>query len=130
MTGTSKGLLLDTHVFLWWAEDVEGRVSEAVREAIATAPHLYVSIASAWELAIKVSSGKLRFDTGFRHAVEVNRATVLPVTLDHVERVATLPHHHGDPFDRMLAAQTMHEGLTLVTHDRAFVPYELSIAWA
>jgi PIN domain nuclease of toxin-antitoxin system len=59
----------------------------------------------------------------------VNRFEILPITVDHIERVATLPPFHKDPFDRMLAAQALHEGLTLVTHDRAFTPYALPVRW-
>lgn len=93
------------------------------------APAVYVSIASAWELAIKSALGKMRLRVTFAHALSVNNFVALPVTLDHVDRVAGLPHHHGDPFDRMLAAQALHERLTLVTHDAAFGGYGLPVLW-
>ena len=122
-------VLLDTHAFLWWSSG-DPRLGAEARQAILAAPSVYVSIATAWEMAIKASIGKLRVDVPYRHAVRVNRFESLQITLDHVERVAALPRHHGDPFDRMLAAQTLHEGLTLVTHDRAFAPYALPLLWA
>ncbi|AHG89179.1 PilT protein domain protein [Gemmatirosa kalamazoonensis] len=128
MTATAERLLLDSHVFLWWSMGDE-RVRSGTRRAILDAPEVYVSMASLWELAIKASIGKLRVGVSLRYAVTVNHFTVLPVSLDHVERVANLPHHHRDPFDRMLAAQALHEGLTLVTHDRSFAPYALPVRW-
>lgn len=130
MTDMGRRLLLDTHVLLWWSDDRESRLGDATRDDIWDADVVYVSIASAWELAIKVSSGKLRLDMPFQAVLDVNEFQLLPLSLAHVERVATLPRHHGDPFDRMLAAQAMHEGLTLVTHDRAFAPYAIPVSWA
>ena len=126
---TGPGVLLDTHAFLWWSSG-DPRLRADARQAILDAPAVYVSIATAWELAIKSSLGKLRVDVPFRHAVRINQFESLAITLDHTERVAALPRHHGDPFDRMLAAQALHEGLTLVTHDRAFAPYALPVLWA
>jgi len=121
-------LLLDTHVFLWWQEESE-RLTPHVAHVIATAERVHVSVASAWEIAIKVGSGKLRVRESLAGALEESQFRLLPVTLDHVGLVAGMPHHHRDPFDRMLAAQAVHEGLTLVTHDRAFSPYALPVLW-
>lgn len=122
-------VLLDTHVILWWADDRSERLDDMVRDYIRDADVVYVSMASAWELAIKTSTGKMRLDEPFRHTLAKHEFVLLPLDLAHVELVATLPRHHGDPFDRMLAAQAIHEGLTLVTHDRAFAPYDLSVRW-
>lgn len=115
-------LLLDTHTFIWWREDSR-RLGDAARQAIVQADQVYVSAASAWEVAIKVALGKLRIPSPFEPAVEESRFTQLPVTFRHAAAVQELPLHHGDPFDRMLIAQAMVEGLTLVTHDRRFERY-------
>jgi PIN domain nuclease of toxin-antitoxin system len=128
MTSAPERLLLDSRVFLWWSTG-DSRIGDDVRRAVLDAPVVFVSLASLWELTIKSSLGKLRLDVSLRYSVHVNRFEVLSISLDHVERVAALPRHHGDPFDRMLAAQALHEGLTLVTHDRSFAPYQLSVRW-
>ena len=121
-------LLLDTHVFIWWREKSTRLLPDVARD-IAQADAVFVSVATAWEIAIKVSSGRLRVPGPVEAAVTHSGFSALPVTFEHAELVATLPRHHGDPFDRMLAAQAMHEGLTLVTHDRAFTPYAVPVRW-
>ncbi len=123
-----KRLLLDTHVFLWWQE-ASDRLAPHVADRIANASEVHVSVATAWELAIKVAAGKLRLGESFADAVEENRFGLLPITLDHVAVVASMPLHHRDPFDRMLIAQARHEQLTLVTHDREFGAYPVSIVF-
>ena len=122
-------LLLDTHVFLWWDGD-DRRLRAAARTAIASAERIVISLASAWECAIKIGQGRLRLADSFATAIERNRFDVLPIVLAHVERVTTLPRHHADPFDRMLIAQALVEGLTLVTHDRRLQPYDMPVIWA
>jgi PIN domain nuclease of toxin-antitoxin system len=131
MIASSPGsrLLLDTHVFIWWREE-SPRLDARIVEEIAVAQEVFVSLATAWEIAIKVSSGRLNVPSAVGPAVLDSGFTPLPITFEHTERVATLPRHHADPFDRMLAAQALHEGLTLVTHDRAFAPYALPVRWA
>lgn len=90
---------------------------------------MYVSIASAWETAIKISLGKLRFEIPFAFGIQVSGFKDLPVTLEHAERVATLPHHHRDPFDRMLIAQAQIEGLSIATRDDRLEPYGVDLVW-
>ncbi len=120
-------LLLDTHVLLWSALEPE-RLSRAARTAIEDEENeVYVSAASAWEIAIKQSLGKLILDLPAEQwlpavlrksafeALEVNIATAL--------RVRALPWHHRDPFDRLLIAQALEENLTLVTHDAQLASY-------
>ena len=121
-------LLLDTHVFLWWRAN-DPRVA-AVRRSISSARTVMVSAASAWEAAIKQATGKLRLDHPFEWMVEDSGFSGLPVTLSHATQVVTLPGHHRDPFDRMLIAQAMREGATIVTHDPLFQPYDIPIIWA
>jgi len=121
-------LLLDTHVFLWWRAEPDRLVPEA-RRAIAEAEIVFVSVASAWEAAIKVSLGKLRLPEPFESGVVASSFEKMPVTFAHAAQVAELPHHHRDPFDRMLIAQASADDLTLVTHDRKFQDYEVEILW-
>jgi PIN domain nuclease of toxin-antitoxin system len=121
-------LLLDTHVILWWQTD-DRRLGAEARRAIATADLVWVSAASGWEASIKAALGRLRLDEPFPLLVRTNDFTELPVTLAHTARLAALPPHHPDPFDRLLVAQAMEEGATLITHDRAFEPYGVAVLW-
>ena len=121
-------LLLDTHVVLWWqADDV--RLGREARRAIATAEVVWVSAVSGWEVAIKSALGRIRLDEKFHLTVRADDFAELPVSLVHADRVAELPVHHADPFDRLLVAQAQIEGATLVTHDRAIEPYGVPVIW-
>lgn len=126
---TPARLLLDTHIFLWWRGE-PSRLTSKVRDSIATADIVFVSVASAWEAAIKVSLGRLDLPDTIEAGVLASGFEKLLITFSHAERVAGLPPHHRDPFDRMLVAQAQAEGLTLVTHDRLLEPYEVEILWA
>ena len=121
-------LLLDTHVALWWRQD-SARLGRKARQAIASADIVWVSAVSGWEVAVKLSLGKLRLAESFSAIVEDSGFTELPVTLTHADQLATLPQHHRDPFDRMLVAQARCEHATLVTHDRLLEPYGLPVVW-
>lgn len=115
-------LLLDTHVLLWWLDD-DARLGSAARAAIAEAEHVVVSAASAWEIGIKQAIGRL---TGPRDLVEEisgNGFVALDISVRHALAAASLPLHHRDPFDRMLVAQAVLEGLTLVTRDQRLAAY-------
>ena len=122
-------LLLDTHVFLWWRSDPE-RLDPAARATIAEAEAVFVSAATAWEAAIKSALGRLRLPDTVRAGVEASGFQPLPITLVHAERAGALPPHHRDPFDRMVVAQALEEGLTLATRDRQLEPYGATILWA
>ncbi|MEX2048861.1 MAG: type II toxin-antitoxin system VapC family toxin [Gemmatimonadota bacterium] len=118
-------LLLDTHVLIWWDEGAT--LAPEAGEAIRTAEQVYVSAASGWEVAIKASLGKLDSDRPVSDAVTESGFEELPVRLAHAELVRWLPKHHRDPFDRLLVAQAVSEGLTLVTRDRAFDAYDVRV---
>lgn len=120
-------LLLDTHALLWWV-DGGGDLSAAQKRAIGRSINqVCVSVASAWEMAIKASLGKLVLATGigdyFARHLPANRFHLLAITLEHAARVETLPYHHRDPFDRLLVAQAKEEGLTVVSRDSVFARY-------
>jgi PIN domain nuclease of toxin-antitoxin system len=122
-------LLIDTHVFLWWSKE-NRRLRKEARQAIGEAEIAFVSAASAWEAAIKRGLGKLDIPEPFEDAVQASGFSKLDVTFSHAAAVSELPRHHGDPFDRMLVAQALVEGLTLVTHDPHFRPYRVPVLWA
>ena len=121
-------LLLDTHVLIWWDEG--RRLAAEARRAIADADSVYVSAASAWEVAIKTGLGRLRPIRTMEQAVDESGFLELPVTFRHAERVGKLPPHHRDPFDRLLIAQADVEELTLVTRDAVFARYGVAVIGA
>jgi PIN domain nuclease of toxin-antitoxin system len=126
-------VLLDTHAFLWWVTDDPGLPRRA-RKVIASASHdILFSLASCWELAIKLSLGKLRLAAPFEKflpdQLARNGFRELPVTFRHVARVRQLPFHHRDPFDRMLAAQALEDDLAIVSGDPVFRAYGVKRVW-
>jgi PIN domain nuclease of toxin-antitoxin system len=121
-------LLLDTHAFLWWRDD-HPNLKDAARDLISSADMVFVSAASAWEVAIKVALGRLKIPASFEAGVVESGFEKLPIHFSHAQAVGRLPPYHRDPFDRMLVAQAMIEDLTLVTHDRRFKKYAVEVAW-
>jgi PIN domain nuclease of toxin-antitoxin system len=120
-------LLLDTHVLLWWLAGSD-EIAEPAATAIADPGNLVaVSAASLWEIGIKRSLGTLRVDGDLLEAVVSSGFEPLPISLDHADAAGQLPHHHRDPFDRMLVAQAQSERLTVVTRDLAFAGYEIPL---
>lgn len=122
-------LLADTHVVLWALGDVP-RLSATVREQLEdprTEP--LVSIVSVWETAIKVALNKLRAPADLPERLVTRGFTILTVSLEHAWAVRGLPHHHGDPFDRMLIAQAQVEGLPIATADPRFAVYGVRVVW-
>ena len=116
-------LLLDTHIFLWATID-SPRLAPETRRLILSADEVYVSAASVWEIAIKSGLGKIEGDIALVvGAIEGSGFLELPVRAIHAARVATLPLHHRDPFDRLIVAQAMTEPLTLLTADDVLSPY-------
>jgi PIN domain nuclease of toxin-antitoxin system len=126
-------LLLDTHSFLWFITD-HPHLSAVARGLIADPQNVRVlSLASAWEMGIKVSLGKLTLaqplPVVFSSQLQSNRVALLPITLDHVLHIANLPYHHRDPFDRMLIAQALVEQLPIVSADAVFDAYGVQRLW-
>jgi PIN domain nuclease of toxin-antitoxin system len=126
-------LLLDTHAFLWWVDDAP-RLSRRARAAIGRPNQAcFVSLASCWEIAIKVSLGQLTVDSSLERflteQMAANGFQPLPITLGHVARVAALPFHHRDPFDRLLIAQALDVDLTIVSADPVFRRYGVRRVW-
>jgi PIN domain nuclease of toxin-antitoxin system len=120
-------ILLDTHVFLWWNSNPE-MISPALRAAIREpANGIFVSAASVWEIAIKRAIGKLAFAQRIVGAIAGHRFELLPITGDQAEHAGELPRHHADPFDRMILAQAVLEGMVLGTQDARMRPYAVAI---
>ena len=118
-------LLLDTNAFLWWVSD-SPRLATGAREAI-TAEDVWISSATAFEIATKRNSGKLRFDDDIARQVTKNGFRALDVTIEHAVAAGDLPLHHRDPFDRILIAQARLEQMTVVTSDPLFDRYEVPV---
>lgn len=132
MAGVSD-LLLDTHALLWWFFDDE-RLSVPARAAIADPRHrVWVSAASAWEVATKARLGKLPeagdLSRRFPHYVRQARFLELPITIEQSMQAGLLPGPHRDPFDRMLIAQSLQSGYPLVTTDPVFRDYGVKMVW-
>ena len=119
--------LLDTHVVLWFLSDAD-RLSKKVQNIILEpASYKFVSVVSAWEMAIKISLGKLEFEGGivnFFQMLDENDFSLLPVRKKHVSALETLQFHHRDPFDRMLIAASVCENMSLITSDANIRLYE------
>jgi PIN domain nuclease of toxin-antitoxin system len=124
-------VLLDTQAFLWWVAD-DPRLSKRAARAIA-ATECLLSVASCWEMAIKASLGKLTLPGAVgrfvQEQLEVNGFSLIAISLEHAAGVADLPFHHRDPFDRLLVAQALAEGLSLVSADPIFRRYGVTRVW-
>jgi PIN domain nuclease of toxin-antitoxin system len=125
--------LLDTHAFLWFVT-ANPRLSATARQTILSpAQEIFLSIVTPWEIAIKVGLGKLVLSEPLAvyipRELKRNQIQLLPVTIDHTATVSALPPHHRDPFDRMLIAQALTEGIPVLSADRAFDPYGVTRLW-
>ena len=124
---------MDTHCWLWALARPEALNAEAAALLSNDETEVVFSAASVWEIAIKSALGKLRVTTSedsLFDIIEHQPVTRLPILHSHARHVASLPPHHGDPFDRMLIAQAQMENLPIVTADDQFLRYEVEIIWA
>jgi len=122
-------LLLDTNAFLWWrgaSPRLSARAGNQIRDP---ANEIVVSIVSLWEISIKRGLGKLRFLEDFEEVMAEEEFDLLGVHYTHLRALDGLPHHHGDPFDRLLIAQSISESLPVVTNDGAFPRYDVRTLW-
>jgi PIN domain nuclease of toxin-antitoxin system len=127
------GALLDTHALIWWVEG-DARITPKLRRMLGQpGEDVYVSAATAWEIATKARIGKLKMPKAllqdFVEAIELFGFRPLPIALRHGYDAGRLPGSHRDPFDRMLAAQARAEGLTLVSCDPAFEALGVKTFW-
>ncbi len=126
-------VLLDTHAFLWWIDDAPSLSRKARASISSPRNECLLSIASCWEMAIKVSLGKLRLpgviERFIPEQLAANAFRQLTIEFRHVARVAALPFHHRDPFDRLLAAQAIEEECAIVSADPVFRKYGVKRIW-
>ena len=124
-------LLLDTHVLLWYLAESEHLQAHTVELVNDPGNVVFVSVASAWEMAIKKRLGKLRvpddIEDWLPEQLAINRMTALEITLAHAAGVEQLPLHHADPFDRMLISQARAASLAIITADPVFERYEVPV---
>jgi PIN domain nuclease of toxin-antitoxin system len=126
-------LLLDTHAFLWFITD-DPQLSPNAKALIADpANEIFVSPATLWEVAIKVSIGKypiaVPYQTLISNGIEDNAFEILPIEPEHAAILTTMPFHHRDPFDRMLIAQGQVENMPIVSADLALDRYGITRLW-
>ena len=120
-------LLLDTHTLLWWLDD-NPALGESARLAIGDPDNLvFVSSVNIWEIVIKKAIGKLSIPDDFKDVLAEQPFHYLDMTADHAFKVGELHLHHRDPFDRLLIAQCLVDGLTLVTGDSDIKKYDVAV---
>ena len=125
--------LLDTHVFKW-LDNESSKISSKAHALMADRNNqIVLSLVSIWEIQIKVQLGKMNLRTQLSAVVEdqqrINQIELLPLKIEHILFLDNLPLHHRDPFDRILVAQAISEGLTLITHDSVVAQYPVQTEW-
>lgn len=125
-------LLLDTHTLLWYFEADE-KLSEKAKTAIENSRNkIFISIATIWELSIKISINKIDFEDGFVNflrTIDKNGIEILPITIENLIVLSTLEFIHRDPFDRIMIAQCITEKLTFITKDEFIPKYAIKAIW-
>ncbi len=126
-------ILLDTHTFLWLANDSPELSKKARSVFLDPDCEFFLSLASAWEIAIKSNLDKLSLPNPIEKFIPIqlqeNNITQLDVTFRHIVKIATLPLHHRDPFDRLIIAQAMEEQLPIMSSDKIFDKYPIKRLW-
>ena len=126
-------LLLDTHAFLWFITG-DKQLPEKIIKLMGNSDNkCFVSIASIWEIVIKLSLNKLEIIGGFETIedfLDNNDFEILPVDFSHTKALLKLEHHHNDPFDRMIISQAIAEKLVIVSKDRFFKEYKVKVIWS
>ena len=126
-------LLLDSHSFIWWRDDPRKLSSIAFTEISNPHNDVFLSVATVWELQIKIALNKFTIKGGLENAVKQeqqnNGFQILPVELSHALYLENLPPHHKDPFDRLLISQAIVENMTLVSADADFAKYQANLLW-
>lgn len=123
--------LLDTHAFIWLTEN-DSNLSDNLRITIDAADLVYLSIASLWEIAIKLKLGKLSLQQSYETigaAIDTSDILILPISFADTVQVRNLPLHHNDPFDRMLISQAINHSLTVISTDKKFDAYSIKRLW-
>ncbi|XGV99573.1 MAG: type II toxin-antitoxin system VapC family toxin [Leptolyngbya sp. BL-A-14] len=126
-------LLLDTHTFLWFIEG-SSNLSNTARSLIEDAKNQrFLSVASLWEMSIKVSMSKLMLQMSFTDLVTQqvygNAINLLEIRAEHLDELAKMPFHHKDPFDRLIVAQSIVDNMAVLSKDSAFGSYPVTLLW-
>ncbi|MEX8547362.1 MAG: type II toxin-antitoxin system VapC family toxin [Mucilaginibacter sp.] len=125
-------VLLDTHALIWFVEGVN-RLSLKAKLTIEDLENVrFVSIASLWEIVIKSSLNKIEMKKSFEEINSLlfdNDIQILQINVDHLNTLLSIPHHHKDPFDRMLIAQAIAENISIISIDQQFKPYTVNVIW-
>ena len=125
--------LLDTHVFIWMANEPAKLSSTAAQLITDPANWLLLSLASVWEMQIKIQLGKMRLKLPLTELVaqqrQTNQIQLLPITFRHIITLENLPSHHKDPFDRLLIAQAIFEDIALIGDDPLIAKYPVKVVW-
>ena len=126
-------LILDTHVFIWWADEPERLSANALLALEDKNNRLFFSLIGIWEIQIKTQLGKMKLSLPLKDLIDsqekANGLEILPITREHIFAVDILPFHHKDPFDRLLVAQGIVEKVTIVTADPKLSDYSVSLLW-
>ena len=126
-------VLVDTHIFLWAFLHDHRLTAKAKHILRSSEDELVFSLVSLWEIAIKIKTGKLNTISSsvayIRDEMNAYGMQLLPIRYDHILALESLPHHHGDPFDRLLIAQAITESLPILTHDEKFPLYPVKLIW-
>ena len=125
-------ILLDTHTFIWFAED-DVQLDQTIKGTIEKSTNdIYLSIASIWEMAIKMQLKKLKIDKSIEDVIDLvtlNGIELLPILPDHIIKMTTLDFYHRDPFDRIIIAQGLVENFKIVSRDKIFDKYGVDRLW-
>jgi PIN domain nuclease of toxin-antitoxin system len=126
-------LLLDTHTFIWWDSSPAKLSQRALTLCTDPTNEIVLSVASIWEMQIKLQLGKLTLNMPLREILDnqqrLNSLQILPITINHVLALDSLPTHHKDPFDRLLIAQANVEDAWLISRDPIFAKYSVKLDW-
>lgn len=126
-------LLLDSHTFVWWRDELHKLSSKAFAEISNSNNDIFLSVVTVWELQIKIALNKFTIKGGLENAVkdeqQNNSFQILSVNLSHALYLENLPPHHKDPFDRLLISQAIVENMILVSADANFAKYQVNLLW-
>lgn len=126
-------LLLDSHSFVWMHEEARKLSSKVAYEILIPANQIFLSVASIWELQIKIKLNKFSFSDTLENVItkeiQINNLQILPVQLVHALYLENLPLYHKDSFDRLLISQAVVENMTLVSADTNFAAYQVNLLW-
>ena len=125
--------LLDTHTLLWFIAEDKQLSSSGQQLILDSSSEIFISTASLWEIAIKINIGKLAlnkpFEQSFPDELDSHGIEILDITVDTLVQLTTLPLHHRDPFDRLIIAQAIVEGIPIISKDEAFDLYDVKREW-